>query len=113
MCRLPVREEQTASIDEALKAAEWLTEEELQQEQQKIFASWASRAYKRVPGMTNMVSSQVIPCMCSYCFQVCTSSGEDRAVEAPTVFRSSTSRHRVNKTACIGGRGLNLADCQS
>ena len=56
MCRLPVREEQTASIDEALKAAEWLTEEELQQEQQKIFASWASRASKRVPGMTYMVS---------------------------------------------------------
>ncbi len=42
--------EGTASIDEALKAAEWLTEEELQQEQQKIIASWARRSFKRIPG---------------------------------------------------------------
>ena len=50
ICRLPVPKEDTASIDEALKAAEWLTEEELQQEQQKIIASWARRSFKRIPG---------------------------------------------------------------
>ena len=50
MCRLPVPKEDTASIDEALKAAEWLTEEELQQEQQKIIATWAGRSFRCIPG---------------------------------------------------------------
>ena len=50
MCRLPLPKETTTSIDDALKAAEWLTEEELQQEQQKIFASWARVTFRSIPG---------------------------------------------------------------
>ena len=54
MCRLPVQKEDTASIDEALKAAEWLTQEELQQEQQKIIASWRkAKRLRRIPGRHN------------------------------------------------------------
>ena len=54
ICRLPVRKEDTASIDEALKAAEWLTKEELQQEQQKIIASWRkAKRLRRIPGSQN------------------------------------------------------------